>query len=178
VAKKTVSKSAGALAIAQTVRAKGALIAGILGVGVVAFVLGRASNAGREQPAASTPTATASAPFSEEPQVFDLAEDPRAKSGIPLRPMDRDIFDQITHLRIERSEMRDVFPDRPYRVQFVGSVAEHHIGLVMIDLDRDGKFDERWDLKRDGVTRMVQQDPAAGGAPVKYTLSHGRWQPH
>jgi hypothetical protein len=178
VAKKNVSKTTGALAVAQTLRAKGAVIAGILGVGVVAFALGRASNAGHEQPAASAATATASAVASEEPQVFDLAEDPRAKGGIPLRPMDRDIFDRITHLRIDRSQMRDVFPDRPYRVQFVGSIAEHHIGLVMIDLDRDGKFDERWDLKRDGVTRMVQQDPSADGTPVKYSLSHGRWQPH
>jgi hypothetical protein len=178
VAKKNVTKTTGAHALAQTLRAKGALIAGILGVGVVAFVLGRVSNSGREQPGPSASTATASAAVSAEPQVFDLAEDPRAKAGIPLRPMDRDIFDQITHLRLERSQLRDVFPDRPYRVVFVGSVAEHHIGLVMIDLDRDGKFEERWDLKRDGVTRMVQQDPSAEGAQVKYTLSHGRWQPH
>ena len=93
--------------------------------------------------------------------------------------MDRDILDQITHLeRIPRTQMKDVFPDRPYRVAFVGSVAERRVGLVMIDLDRDGKFEERWDLKGSEITRNVIQDPASGGVPGRYTLARGRWQVH
>ncbi len=97
---------------------------------------------------------------------------------MPIRPMDRDIFDKITTLKLERTQMRDVFPDRPYRVAFLGSLVERRIGRVHVDLDRDGKFDERWELTKGGVVRIVQADPAAGGATVTYSLAHGRWQPH
>jgi len=92
--------------------------------------------------------------------------------------MDRDIFAQVTALKLDRTQMKDVFPDRPYRVVFVGSISERRIGFVMIDLDRNGTFDERWELKTSEANRIVLHDPAANGAEVKYTLAHGRWQVH
>jgi hypothetical protein len=151
------------------------LIAGFVGVGLVGVLIGRASSTVGESRAASTTEPSASA--TPEVQEFDLREDPQFKAGTSLRPMDRDILGLITSLRLERSQMRDVFPDRPYRVTFVGSIAEHRIGLVMIDFNRDGTFEERWDVKRSEVIRTVLQDPAAGAAAVRYTLAHGRWQP-
>ena len=172
-------------------RSRGALIAGFVGVGVVGVILGRMSSPVPEGPAfpaaahsaspASPTSGRSTSPASEpsaSPQQFDLTDDPRNASGVPLRPMDHDIFTLITSLQLDRTRMPDVFPDRPYRVTFIGSIAERRIGLVMIDLDRDGKFDERWDLKRDGVVRNVLKDPAADGNPVNYSLAHGRWQPH
>jgi hypothetical protein len=161
-------------------RSKAVLVAGFVGVGSLGVLLGRASNT--EAPSASPATqhsaSAAPQPEAEPPQHFDLTEDPRSHAGIALRPMDRDIFALINGLNLERNQMKDVFPERPYRVAFIGSLAEKRIGLVMIDLDRDGTFEERWELKRGEVDRTVPKDPAAGGNPVKYTLAHGRWQVH
>jgi hypothetical protein len=93
--------------------------------------------------------------------------------------MDRDIFAQLMDLQhMERTRMRDVFPDRPYKVVFLGSMAERRVGSVLVDLNRDGKFEERWTIKPEEVSRLVPEDPATGGQPVKYTLSRGRWQVH
>jgi hypothetical protein len=164
----------------RALRSKGALVAAFIGVGAVGVFIGRATSPGPELPAAA-PTQSASAASAEGSarpfQQFDLTENPQARAGIPLRPMDREIFAAIMGGRIERTRMNDLFPDRPYRVALVGSVAERRIGLVMIDMNRDGKFEERWDLKGNDVVRSVQQDPAAEGAGVKYALAHGRWQP-
>jgi hypothetical protein len=159
-------------------RSRGALVAALVGVCGVGVLIGRVTS--REQPAtAPAEQHSAAAAPTAEPQVFYLTDDPRAHGGVPLRPMDREIFDLITTLKLERKQMSDVFPDRPYRVAFVGSIAEHHVGLVAIDMNRDNNVDERWDLKKRGeVNRVVLHDPAAGGNQVQYSLAHGRWQPH
>jgi hypothetical protein len=159
------------------------LIAAFVGVGLVGvligFSIGHSTNLVTVAPAvgsaSSSPMADRSA---HPPQTFDLKEDPRAPTGIALRPMDREIFTEIMSDHLDRTKMRDLFPDRPYRVALVGSVAEHRIGVVMIDLNRDGKFEERWDLKGSEVTRTVMADTAAEGSSVQYSMAHARWQPH
>jgi hypothetical protein len=99
--------------------------------------------------------------------------------GIPLREMDKDIFAKLKDPALERTALPDLFPDRPYKVQVFGSLAEQRFGLVMVDLTRDGKWDEKWDLMRPGeVVRHVEHEAAANGQPVTYTLVHGKWQPH
>lgn len=170
---------------------KALLIASFAGVGILGIAVGRSSNPIPDSPATvgdslGPPGSPAlgirasAAPQQSSPEALkvDLAELPNYKAGVPMRPMDRDIFDKIRTLSLERSQMHDVFPDRPYRVTFVGSLAERRIDLVMVDLDRDGKFEERWEIKRGDVVRTVPKDPAAGDQPVKYTIIHGRWQPH
>jgi hypothetical protein len=148
-------------------------------VGAASFVIGRVTSPTPEVPAPPpAQTSVSRAPEPPEAPQFDLTEDPKFTVGVPLRPMDRDIFAEIVNMKLDRTRMRDVFPDRPYRVAFVGSVSERRIGVVLIDLDRDGKFDERWELKKGDVVRNVQQEPAAGETPVKYTLARGRWQVH
>jgi hypothetical protein len=157
------------------------MIAGAAAIGVVGLLIGRASSSVpplTPPPSASAQPSGSSALAEPLPPHFDLAEDPKFKAGIALRPMDHDIFDKLTTLALDRSQMRDVFPDRPYRVHFIGSLAEKRIGLVMVDLNRDGKVDERWDIKSGEVVRNVQADPHANGVEVRYTLAHGRWQPH
>ena len=109
--------------------------------------------------------------------TFDTMEIPEFKAGIALRPMDRDIFAQLANAHLDRQSLLDVFPDRPYKVRIIGSVAERRFSLVLIDMNRDGKIDERWELKGSDVIRTVPQDPNAGDAEVRYALAHGRWQP-
>jgi hypothetical protein len=159
-------------------QSKATLVAAFIGVGVTGVVVGRATSPAPAPPPPA-PTASQSAETTPEPpQQFDLTEIPGYATGIPLRPMDRDIFAEILSPKLERSKMRDVFPDRPYRVTFVGSASEHRIGLVLVDMDRDGKIDERWELKKTEVRREVEKDPATDRQAVRYTLAHGRWQLH
>lgn len=158
-------------------RNRAALIAAFAGVGLLGVVLGRQSSSTPDTAALPAASQSAAAPEPERLK-FDLAEVPNYSSGVPLRPMDHDIFDKLVSLKLERTQMKDVFPDRPYRVVFVGSLAQHQISQVMVDLDRDGKVDERWDIKKGDLVRNVPKDPDAQGQAVKYTLTHGRWQPH
>jgi hypothetical protein len=147
----------------------------------VAVLVARSSTRSIPEPEAGRPEGfTASSPYRSTPekQRFDLHEDPNFTLGLPMRPMDHDIFAAIADGALERKRLPDLFADRPYRVRLVGSVAERHFGMVMIDLERDGSWDERWDLQPGQVLRDVKKDDAAGGQPVRYTLAHGRWQPH
>ncbi len=116
---------------------------------------------------------------------WDTEEDPHWKAGVPLRPMDRDIIAALQSGKVERKDVVDVFPDKPYRVRFAGSPATQVVAFVLIDLNRDGKpdspdqWDERWDIREPGtIKRTVTHDPDAQGQQVMYTLIKGRWQPH
>ena len=92
--------------------------------------------------------------------------------------MDKDIFAALTSGKLTRDRVNDVFPDRPYRVKAIGNPNEQRFSALVIDMNRDGKLEERWMFKPGIVERIVQADEAGGGEPVKYTLAHGRWQVH
>jgi hypothetical protein len=110
---------------------------------------------------------------------WQTTEDPNWRVGLPQRDMDKDIFAKLKDPALERTALPDLFPDRPYKVQVFGSITEHRFGILMIDLKRDGTWDEKWDLMKPGeVARHVEHDESAGGQPVTYTLVHGKWQPH
>lgn len=110
---------------------------------------------------------------------WDTEEIPSWKVGVPMRPMDRDIVAVILSGHVERTSMLDLFPDRPYQVRLAGSAALNQFRFVLIDLNRDGKWDEKWDLGEAGqIHRQVMHDPDSAGQEVNYTLAHGRWQPH
>ena len=168
-------------------RARGTLLVAFAVVAGVGILVGRwsrrvpeveASSAVRPPALTSAVTAGQIAQLAGPPQQFDIKEEPSFHGGVPLRPMDRDIFAVLADEHLERTRLLDLFPDRPYRVRVVGSVAERRFGALNIDLDRDGKLDERWMLKGNEVVRDVPEDPTGGGQPVHYTLAHGRWQPH
>jgi hypothetical protein len=112
------------------------------------------------------------------PQIFDNVEDPTWKAGIPQRDMDRDIFAKMKDPQLDRNSLADLFPDKPYKVRLVGSATEHRYGLVLIDLDRDGTWEEKWDLRPGQVHRHLDHDPASDGRPGDYTMVKGKWQPH
>jgi hypothetical protein len=125
------------------------------------------------------PTTGAVAASSSAPPKFEVEADPKWQVGVELRPMDRDIFARLMSESLKREELPDLFPDRPYRVRVVGSVYEHRYGLVTIDFERDGKEDERWEIREAEVQRTALRDPATPKRPpTLYTLRKGRWQPH
>jgi hypothetical protein len=170
--------------LGQWWRARGTLLVAFAVVAGVGIFIGRWSRRVPEVEAkasAQAPgltSAMAPAPRPDPPQQFDIKEDPTFHGGVPLRPMDRDIFAALADEHLQRLQLLDLLPDRPYKVRVVGSAAERRYGALTIDLDRDGKIDERWLLKGNEVSRDVPEDPASGGQPIHYTLTHGRWQPH
>jgi len=93
--------------------------------------------------------------------------------------MDHDIIAALQSGTVARTSMPDVFPDQPYKVRFAGSPETQTFAFVLIDLNRDDKMDERWDLREPGtIKRTVFHDAGAEGREVNYTLVRGRWQPH
>jgi hypothetical protein len=113
-------------------------------------------------------------------QIYNTKPDPRLH-GVGLRPMDLDIFGFIGSGQLERDRMLDVFPDKPYRVRMIGSLPDHWVSVVLVDLNRDGKWDERWDLKPDDVDRTIfrrarETELAGEPADQRFALRRGLWQ--
>jgi hypothetical protein len=110
------------------------------------------------------------------PQVYDYKSPSKFQAGVPLRPMDIDIFEALAGGKLQRTDLPDLFPNRPYRVRLIGSAEERWITSALIDLDRDGKPEEAWEMKEDTIIRrdIVPGKPAAG---TPYALRPGKWLP-
>jgi hypothetical protein len=122
------------------------------------------------------------APPAHGPQTYDYKPTEYSKTGVELRPMDIDILELIPHAtEMKKEQLLDVFPDRAYRVQLSKNALDNWINFVMIDLDRDGKWDEKWQLKPGEVLRYTRSEESRGtgvssdGTP--YKLRPGRWLP-
>jgi hypothetical protein len=114
----------------------------------------------------------------QKPQAYDYKPHPNLKpGGVPLRPMDNDIFAAIERGRLTRAQLLDLFPDRPYHVKLVADSAEHWVNTVVIDLDRNGRWDERWELKKEGVFRHTHGGPDDSDQ-IMFTMFGGFWIPH
>jgi hypothetical protein len=159
----------------------------IVVAGGIALLIGRTVTKHGTPDAAALSAASAQAPAEPESgwrgepppkaQTFDLQEDPHFKAGIPLRSMDKEIFDRLKDPNLTRDDLADLLPNKPYRARAVGSVELKVYGAVLIDEDRDGKWDERWTLKGDQVIRTsASGSPTSPSDPEQLTLSHGRWQ--
>jgi hypothetical protein len=90
----------------------------------------------------------------------------------------REIFAKLNDIdHLKREQMNDVFPDKPYLVRFIGSVETKVIGYVFIDMDRNGKVDEKWEIRNGTVRRTVPHDRnVPDDVDVQYSLFQGRWQ--
>ena len=107
-------------------------------------------------------------------QTYDYVPSGKIKGGIPLRPMDTEIFQAIerNHFTLER--VLDLFPDKPYHVKLVADLQTQRVVGVMVDLERDGRWDERWEMRTDGCTRHVLKSPNSNESP-SFALVQGRW---
>jgi len=161
-----------------------------IGVGalLVGAVIGQVYRSTRTKPAGTDPAGSSSATIFDpnasdggSPQQYPVKRDGHLQGGA-LRPMDEEIFAAIASGQLEQAHLDDVFPSKPYRVRMVGSMAPRKwISVVFIDLQRDGKFEERWDLTTDDVVRVVFRKPrgdnfAADDADPKFSLRRGTWQ--
>jgi len=157
------------------VAAVAVLVLGAVGLRVVR----RPGEVGESTPAApvARPRPGVSPPVAHPPQIYQTTPGPHPGLGQPLRTLDIDTFDRIARADYQRQEMLDLFPGRPYHVKLVGSFTDRWIDAVMVDVERDGHFDERWDLKPDGVFRRVIGPGQEFDAATPFMLRNGLWLP-
>ena len=117
-------------------------------------------------------------PVAHPPQTFQTTPGPHPGLGTALRTLDIDTFDRIARADYQRQEMLDLFPGRPYHVKLAGSFTARLITTVMVDVERDGRFDERWDLTKDGVFRRVIGPGQEFDAATPFMLRNGLWLPY
>jgi hypothetical protein len=101
----------------------------------------------------------------------------RSQAGHPLRDMDIEILEVINQGSWTERDIPDLFPAKPYRVHFQSRApGEKWVDVVLIDTDRDGKWDERWELREEELERRIinRSDPSVG---IPYSLRHGCWVP-
>ena len=156
-----------------------AIGAGALLIGAILGAVWRSTRTRGVAPAASS-SATIYFGAPDGGQIYSLKSDPRLQ-GIQIRQMDREIFAAIASGQLDQSHLEDVFPSQPYRVKMIGSIPAHWISIVLVDSNRDGKWDERWDMKHDDVDRIVFRTPRTndiGGDPddARFALRNGHWQ--
>ncbi len=141
----------------------------VLGAGAYACSRGSSGSSASGVPSSSATTATtATAPSTVGTGVVVVTPpDPTpgapATSAAPssttagndLRPVDRDILAWRKTASIGGDKAKDVFPGKPYKVDAYKDEGKTGISRVKVDLDRDGKWDEKWDFDGDKVKRKV-----------------------
>jgi hypothetical protein len=160
-----------------------------LGVGMLAVgaIIGQVYRSSKAKPTSGPDAASSATIFDPSaadggsPQIYPVKPDPHL-TGIQLRPMDQEIFAAIASGQLEAAHLDDVFPSKPYRVKMIGSmVPRKWISVVLVDLTRDGKWDERWDLSQTDVVRAIFKKPRTDELGVddtdpKFSLRTGTWQ--
>ncbi len=69
---------------------------------------------------------------------------------------------QAMDLVLQRPSVQDLWPDRPYRVDLRDAPAGGRPALGLLDLDRDGRFDQRW-TRTPGGDLLVASSEADDG---------------
>src|SRR5262245_37600889 len=96
---------------------------------------------------------------------------PQPPAEVALRPMDKEILDYVARQQRQPAKRRvpDAFPKAPYQVEINPNRDRTRFERVNIDLDRDRKWDEEWQIEAQEVSRKL----LPGGA--KYGLKKGKW---
>ena len=107
------------------------------------------------------------------PPVVPALEPPPEPERVPnLRSVDEMMF-SLVERAFGRESQTDVRPAEPYRIDFVHSPGQPPQALV--DLDRNGRFDERW---THGATIAREVSPADDGVwTERYTWDGYDWVP-
>jgi len=98
-----------------------------------------------------------------------------AAADTPLRverELDRLVLQRV-NAGLGTREQHDALPDNPARVDFVQQGTMPTVSAVLIDLDRDGRIDERWQVI-DAITRDVSPADDENYTET-YTLDRGSW---
>ena len=82
---------------------------------------------------------------------------------------------QAMDLAMKQSEIRDLWPDRPYRVDLRDDDGAGRATLGLLDLDRDGAWDMRW--SREGGVLLFARSPDDDGQYGEFTPWEGPRMP-
>lgn len=114
-------------------------------------------------PPSPAPRPTAAPPVRTEPEVFP-----------ELRPVDEAAMSALER-PLPSAIVEDASPGRPFRVRLARAADPATPGTLTIDLDRDGRFDEKWTLSTP-IARDVS--PADDEQYTEHTVWSDRgWQP-
>ncbi len=100
-----------------------------------------------------------------------------AAGTVPLRSLDEEVL-RVAALASPSAKLKDVTEGRPYKVNLYVDEGHTRPNRVKIDLDRDEKWDEKWELPgtgaREGVRRLVAPADDESYAE-EYVLRGGAW---
>lgn len=69
--------------------------------------------------------------------------------------MDQEIL-ALVRTGIGKDKLTDAFPKKPYKVNLYRDSGDARVSRLKVDLDRDGKWDEKWSFGPEGrVKRQV-----------------------
>jgi hypothetical protein len=136
-------------------------------VGAGAYACSRSTSGSS---ASGLPSSSASSPAPTAPATVLVVTPPDPSPAAPvtsapasatiassngLRPVDRDILAWRKTATMTGDKAKDVFPGKPYKVDGYKDEGKTGVSRVKVDLDRDGKWDEKWDFDGDKVKRKV-----------------------
>jgi hypothetical protein len=140
--------------------------------------LGSVPKASAEPSAATVSSSFARVDLDGGTQSYDLEEHVGGQTfGPKVRPIDREIFDFIAKGQAKPGMSDDVFPKKPYRVKTLRIGQNGLVVKVWVDLNRNGKWDERWDLTADQVDRHIDTDDGEN-YDTDLRLRNGHWLPY
>ena len=127
-------------------------------------------------PPSSNPSAAAP-PNKDSPAASgELAGKP-GHELVALRPLD----EEVLHLLEQRpggDKAKDATPNRPYKVNLYAEGGKYV--RAKVDLDRNGKWDEKWSVDDKNGERVVKRQVSPSdddtNYPLKYKLRHNQWQ--
>lgn len=125
-------------------------------------------------PSSARPPSTL-APQPARPPATATATTPSAAGN--LRPMDTAVLQKIAQ-NIPGEKVKDAFPGQTYKVNLFKDPGQAGVNRVKIDLDRDEKWDEKWDIESEGGRQEIKRQVAPAD-DEKYTenyrLRDGSW---
>ncbi len=129
-----------------------------------------AGNIGARTAGADVPT---SRPLVAPPEVSKQQASGKIKT--PLRELDRELLKIATQAQAAKaSKGKDVFPDRPYKVNLY--VEEGRVVRAKVDLNRNNKWDEKWSFEPDGdIKRQVSPEDDDTNYTLNYKVAGDSW---
>lgn len=125
---------------------------------------------------ASQGTSTASA-TSNAPAPATSAPAALTEGATALRPLDQQILARVSQ-DISGDKVKDAIPG-PAKVNLYKDAGQPKVNRLKIDLDRDEKWDERWDLETEGGEQKIKRHVAPADDEqytAEYRLENGVWR--
>ncbi|MBX3233382.1 MAG: hypothetical protein KIT84_33850 [Labilithrix sp.] len=163
----------------------GLAVVGLGAFGACAYQCSRTQPKPEEPTVAATVTTTATVPpvmgptTTSTPTPTPNTATPTAADPLALREVDREILARLP-MSISGAKVKDAFKGKSYKVDFYKDDGFAKVNRLKIDLDRDDKWDEKWDIEDGSPTPKIKRHVAPRDDEQytdEYRLLEGRWSP-